>query len=200
VRRGSLVALATVLAALVSGCRQDMHDQPRFKPLARSTFFDDEQSARPLVEGTVPRDGLRPDDLLHTGKLGTEFADTFPLPVTIEVLQRGRQQYDVFCSPCHGRIGDGQGMVARRGFKIRPASFHDERVRALPVGHYFDVITRGFGVMQDYSAQIGVEDRWAVVAYLRVLQRSQAAALSDVPPAEREKLAADTTAAQGARR
>lgn len=159
-----------------------MHDQPRYKPLARSAFFGDLRSARPLVEDTVPRGQLRDDSLLYTGKLGKDFADAFPFAADRELLQRGQQRYAIYCSPCHGQVGRGDGMAVRRGFKNRPASFHSDRLRGKPAGYFFDVITNGFGAMQDYAAQLPVRDRWAIVAYLRALQLSQNATLADVPP------------------
>jgi hypothetical protein len=169
-------------------CRQDMHDQPRYKPLARSAFFGDGRSARPLVEGAVARGHLRDESLLYTGKAGGALADAFPFPVDGAVLRRGQDRYRIYCTPCHGQVGRGDGAVTRRGFRNRPASFHSEGLRSKPAGHYFDVISNGFGAMQDYSAQIQVEDRWAIVAYVRALQLSQNATLQDVPPEQRSKL------------
>lgn len=178
--------LALLLAA--PGCRQDMHDQPRYKPLARSTFFGDERSARPLPEDTVARGHLRDGALFFTGKLGADFADAFPFPVDAALLQRGRERFGIYCSPCHGQVGRGDGMVPRRGFRNKPASFHVDRLRQKPAGYFFDVISNGFGAMQDYAAQIPVRDRWAIVAYVRALQLSQDAGLQDVPPGERARL------------
>lgn len=171
------------------GCRQDMHDQPRVKPLAKSEFFTDGRSARPLVEDTVARGQLRDDELLYTGRIGREFSAEFPFPVDRAVLDRGQDRYLIFCSPCHGQLGRGDGTVVRRGFRNRPASFHEARLREKPAGYFVDVIGNGFGAMQDYSAQLGPRDRWAVVAYLRALQLSQNATLADVPPSLRGELA-----------
>ena len=182
----------TLLGCFAVACRQDMHDQPRYKPLARSAFFGDERSARPIVEDTVARGQLKDDSLLYSGRLGKDFADAFPFAVDREQLRRGQQRYAIYCSPCHGLLGRGDGMVVRRGFKNRPASFHIDRLRAKPAGYFFDVITSGFGAMQDYSAQIAVMDRWAIVAYVRVLQLSQNATLADVPPDERATLGQGT--------
>jgi mono/diheme cytochrome c family protein len=165
-----------------------MHDQPRYKPLAKSDFFGDERSSRPLVEDTVARGHLRDGSLLYTGKAGADFADAFPLPVDVVVLHRGQERYRIYCSPCHGQVGRGDGTVVRRGFRNKPASFHIDRLRQKPAGYFFDVISNGFGAMQDYSAQIAVEDRWAIVAYVRALQLSQNATLQDVPPARRAEL------------
>ncbi len=168
------------IVAALSGCRQDMHDQPRYKPLARSDFFSDHRSARPLLPGTVARGQLREDQVFFTGKEGTEFTKTLPLPLSAGLLTRGRAQFQTFCAPCHGRVGRGDGMVVQRGFR-RPPSYHIDRLRETPVGYYFDVITNGFGAMSDYAAQVPAKDRWAIVAYIRALQLSQHAALGDVP-------------------
>ena len=179
-----------------SGCRQDMHDQPKYVPLRESAFFGDSRSARPIVPGTVARGRLNDDALLYTGKVdgpggpgspGSIDADVFPFPITDAVLARGQERFNIYCSPCHGRTGQGDGMVVRRGYR-RPPSYHQDRLRAAAVGHFFDVISNGFGAMPDYAAQISPEDRWAVVAYLRALQLSEHATLADVPASEREKL------------
>ena len=188
IRGGALGAICLCTSVLVAaGCRQDMHDQPRYKPLARSEFFGDERSARPLVADTVARGQLREDEQLYTGKVAGKPATTFPIPVSGEVLERGRQRFDIYCTPCHGALGRGDGMIVQRGFK-RPPTFHSDQARALPPGFFFDVITNGFGAMADYSAQIPVEDRWAIVAYVRALQLSQHATLDDVPAAKRDGL------------
>lgn len=173
--------------AWMAGCRQDMHDQPRYKPLAASTFFGDSRAARPLVEGTVARGQLRTDEHFYTGKSGGVLVTTFPFPITRQVLERGRERFNIFCSPCHGRLGDGQGMVVLRGFR-NPPSFHLDRMREKPVGHFFDVMTNGFGAMASYAARVPPQDRWAIVAYIRALQFSQRATLDDVPAEERAKL------------
>ena len=170
------------------GCRQDMHDQPRYKALARSGFFGDERSARPLPEDTVARGHLRDDSLLFTGKHGSELADSFPFPIDPARMARGQQRFQIFCSPCHGQAGAGDGLVVQRGFKNKPTSFHSDRLRGKPAGYFFDVISNGFGAMQDYSAQIPVEDRWAIVAYIRALQLSQNARPEDVPAEHRDAL------------
>jgi mono/diheme cytochrome c family protein len=181
-----------VLASLASlalswGCRQDMHDQPKYIPLRESTFFGDERSARPLVPGTVARGQLRDDTLLYTGKVGDKDADVFPFAIDAKVMARGQERFNIHCSPCHGRTGQGDGMVVRRGYR-RPPSFHQDRLRDAPVGHFFDVITAGFGAMPDYAAQIKVEDRWAIVAYVRALQLSEHATPADVPADHRGDL------------
>ncbi len=181
------VPLWLSLAVLAGGCRQDMHDQPRYKPLARSEFFGDERSARPLVADTVARGHLKDDDQLYTGKVDGKPVTTFPFPVTEKVLARGQERFNIYCSPCHDRRGTGDGMIVRRGYK-HPPTFHSDQARQLPVGFFFDVITNGFGGMPDYAAQVSVQDRWAIVAYIRVLQLSRHASLDDVPANERATL------------
>jgi mono/diheme cytochrome c family protein len=175
------------LALVFSGCRQDMHDQPRYEPYERSGFFADGRASREPIPGTVARGQLREDDFLETGRDGPAFAAAFPFPVTLEVVQRGRERYEIYCTPCHGRTGRGNGMIVQRGFR-RPPSFHVDRLRNERPGYLYDVITRGFGAMPDYAVQIPVRDRWAVVAYVRALQLSQNAALTDVPASRRSEL------------
>jgi mono/diheme cytochrome c family protein len=164
-----------------------MHDQPKYVPLRQSPFFGDDRSARPLVAGTVARGHLREDPLLYTGKINGADATTFPFAIDARVMARGRERFDIFCSPCHGRTGQGDGMVVRRGFR-RPPTFHQDRLRDAAPGHLFDVITNGFGAMPDYAVQIRPEDRWAIVAYVRALQLSEHAGLADVPPDRRGEL------------
>ena len=177
------------LLLFCAGCRQDMHVQPRYNPYDPSEFFADGQSARLPVEGTVPRGDLTmgPDELLYTGKVNGQDATAFPFPVTREVLDRGRERFNIYCSPCHGMSGDGDGMIVQRGFR-RPPSLHVDRLRNAPPGHYFDVITNGFGVMYPYNYRVPPRDRWAIIAYIRALQLSRQASIDDVPPAERRKL------------
>ncbi len=172
---------------LATGCRQDMHDQPRYKPLAASTFFADGRSSRPLVPGTVARGDLRDDEYFYTGRSNGALVDKFPSPLTHEILLRGQERYNIFCSPCHDRVGNGQGMIVQRGFR-RPPSFHIDRLREAPVGYFFDVITNGFGAMYDYGERIPPQDRWAIIAYIRALQLSQHATLAEVPFEERQQL------------
>lgn len=178
------------LALLFAACRQDMHDQPRYKPLAASTFFPDGRSARPIPANTIAWGELNDNDKVHTGEENGEFLDTIPIPVNLGLLRRGQARFDIFCSPCHGRLGDGEGMVARRGFHF-PANFDSDRLRQVPPGYIYQVISNGYGAMGDYADQIpSVEDRWAIVAYLRALQLSRHASLADVPQAERGQLGA----------
>lgn len=187
-RRPGRPALALGLVLLAAGgCRQDMYDQAKYEPLEASTFFDNGQSARPLVPGTVARGQLRTDDHLYKGKVGDTLADTFPFPIDRDVIERGRQRYDIFCSPCHGRVGDGRGMIVERGFSP-PPSFHIDRLRDAPVGHFFEVITYGHGAMYSYASRVEPRDRWAITAYIRALQLSQHAKLNDVPAEQRRKL------------
>jgi mono/diheme cytochrome c family protein len=164
-----------------------MHDQPKYIPLRQSTFFADERSARPLVAGTVPRGQLREDTLLYTGKVNGADATVFPMSIDERLLKRGQERFNIYCSPCHARTGEGDGMVVRRGYR-RPPSLHDDRLRSAPVGHFFDVMTSGFGAMPDYAGQIKAEDRWAIAAFIRALQLSAHATLDDVPPDQRGRL------------
>jgi hypothetical protein len=164
----------------LTGCRQDMHDQPRYKPLAATAFFGDGRSARPEVEGTVARGRLRLDQARYTGKMDDEEVNYFPFEIARADLERGQQRYDIYCSPCHSRIGDGNGMVVRRGFR-QAASYHTEKLIKAPVGHFFDVITNGFGAMPSYASRVEPDDRWRIAAYIRALQLSQDAPLSAVP-------------------
>jgi mono/diheme cytochrome c family protein len=156
-------------------------------PLRQSDFFGDARSARPLVAGTVARGQLRDDSVRYTGKANGSDVTTFPFPITASVMSRGRERFDIYCSPCHGRTGQGDGMVVRRGYR-QPPTYHQDRLRQAPVGHFFDVITNGFGAMPDYASQIKVDDRWAIIAYVRALQLSEHATIADVPPAERGSL------------
>ena len=193
VRLGRLLGASALLLALAA-CRQDMHDQPKYRGLRGSDFFADGQGARPLVANTVARGHLNDDALLATGKEGQNDATEFPFPVTEQVMARGHERFDIYCSPCHGRTGEGNGMVVRRGFR-RPPSYAEDRLRDAPIGHFYDVITNGFGAMPDYQTQIPVNDRWAIVAYVKALQLSLYAPLEDVPAADRSKLDENRTTA-----
>jgi hypothetical protein len=177
------VCLAT-LAVFTAGCqiRQDMADQPKNRPLSPSPFFDDGRSERPLLENTVARGSLADDELFVPKE-----SNAFPLPLTSELLKRGQERYKIFCTPCHGLQGDGNGMVSMRGMK-HPPSYHDARLRQVPNGYIYDVITNGFGGMLGYSAQIPAADRWAIVAFVRALQLSRNVPASELPPDVREKL------------
>jgi hypothetical protein len=186
--RRALVA-ATLLAVVSAGCRQDMHDQPKVKPQSGSTFFPDGRGARPVVEGTVARSAVLGDTPYLTGKQGGKPVPVAPVPVTPETLARGRERYDIFCSPCHDRVGNGQGMIVQRGYR-KPTSLHADYLREEADGYFFDVMTSGFGAMPNYAQQIPVADRWAITLYIRALQLSQHATLDDVPDSERAPLAA----------
>ena len=164
-----------------------MHNQPKYVPLRESAFFGDARSARPIVAGTVARGQLHDDVLLYSGKVGNADATVFPFPIDARVMARGQERFNIYCSPCHGRTGQGDGMVVQRGYR-RPPTYHQDRLRDAPVGHFFDVITNGFGAMPDYATQVAARDRWAIIAYVRALQLSEHARLADVPPAERGKL------------
>ncbi|HEY2381487.1 MAG TPA: cytochrome c [Terriglobia bacterium] len=166
-----------------------MANEPRYRTYQESGFFPNGSSARPIPEGTVSQE-MDLDVHLVDGSVDGQPAATFPFPITLDVLQRGRQRFDIFCTPCHDHVGTGQGMAARRGFRMPPPSFHIDRLRAEPPGYFFQVITKGFGVMPSYAFQIPVRDRWAIVAYVRALQLSWNATTADVPPDELKKLEA----------
>src|SRR5581483_5572990 len=174
------IVLGLVALAILVGCRNDMHDQPRFKPLAKSDFYADLRSSRVPVEGTVARGDLREDSYFYTGKIGANPGDYMPaeVPVNEENLQRGRERFNIYCAPCHSRVGDGNGMIPQRGYR-HPLSYHQDRLRKAPLGYFFDVMTNGFGAMPDYASQIPPDDRWRIVAYIRALQLSQGATAAD---------------------
>jgi mono/diheme cytochrome c family protein len=164
-----------------------MHDAPRYDPLEASEVMMRGSSAQPLVEGTVPRGQLREDTLLHEGKTGGAAAEVFPFAITRADLDRGQERFNIYCAPCHGRTGEGNGMVVQRGYR-QAASMHIERLRLMPPGYFFDVMTNGFGAMPDYRAQIRADDRWRIVAYVRALQLSTQGTAADVPAADLERL------------
>ena len=175
------------IAMLLAGCRLDMHIQPKYLPYDETDFFGDGRSERAPVTGTVARGQLRLDELLYTGKENGVVADEFPFPITPADLQRGREEFNIYCTPCHDYTGTGNGMIVQRGFP-QPPSYHIDRLRQAPAGHFFEVMTNGFGRMFSYAARVTPEDRWRIAAYIRVLQLSQHATLEDVPPAERANL------------
>jgi mono/diheme cytochrome c family protein len=187
-RVGMFLGIGLVALAL-SGCkvRLAMHDQPRFEALEGTSFYADQRSARMPVEGTLARGHLQLDPHLYAGKVDGKPATTYPFPVTDTVVQRGRERFNIYCAVCHGRVGDGNGMIVLRGFK-QPPSFHTDRLREIPHGYFFDVITHGTGAMYDYAMQVKPEDRWAIIAYIRALQRSQHGRLEDIPQSERTAL------------
>jgi mono/diheme cytochrome c family protein len=191
--RCRLAALALLAAAAGGGCRQDMHDQPKYRPLRESEMFADGRSARPLVEGTVARGSLREDAAYFTGKSGGQYLTRIPVEVTPALLARGQERFQIFCSPCHGRTGRGDGMIVQRGYKA-PSSYHVDRLRGMPIGYYYDVITNGFATMPDYAAQVAPADRWAIAAYIRVLQYSEHAPVAEIPAERRPQLEASVAA------
>jgi len=186
---GSVVRLLLAASVLlvVSGCRQDMHNQPKYVPYRSSEFFQDGLSERQQLVNTVARGELRDDAYLYTGKVGTKEGDRFPFPITQAVMERGRERYDIYCSPCHSRVGDGNGMIVKRGYR-QAANFHDQKYATQTVGHYYDVISHGSGAMPDYAAQIEPADRWAIAAYIRALQYAQNGTMADVPEDQRGQL------------
>ena len=193
-RRFLLPSLLILLG--VAGCRQDMHNTPTAQPLRESLFVKDVSTSRLPVEGTVARGTLQDDAAFFTGKVGGAAANALPFPLTAEVLDRGEQRFNIYCTPCHGLSGRGDGMIVRRGYR-QPPSFHVERLQTAPLGHFYDTMTNGFGAMPDYRAQIAPRDRWAIAAYVRALQLSQHAAAADIPAEERQKLAQPAPAAGG---
>ena len=167
------------MVAFATGCRQDMHNQPKFIPQRGTDFYADGRSARPQVENTVARTQLHEDAYFYTGMLGGKEGDTMPFPATMQVLAKGQERYNIYCTPCHSRVGNGAGMIVDRGY--HPAgNFHTARLLHAPLGHFFNVISNGYGAMPDYASQVTVEDRWAIVAYVRALQLSQNATEADV--------------------
>ncbi len=191
--------------AILAGCRQDMHDTPRYEAYEASATFADNRASRVAPAGTVARGWLRDDEALYTGKINGEPVDEYPVAITAKDLARGQQRFNIYCTPCHGRLGDGNGMVVQRGLR-QAASYHQDRLRQEKLGYFYDVITNGFGAMQGYAEQIPVHDRWLIVAYVRTLQLSQHASVDDVPADRRGTLdaaasgtpASAATAGQGA--
>jgi mono/diheme cytochrome c family protein len=198
-RRLMLACALAVSLGAGTACRQDMHDAPRFDPLEKSDFYADQRSARPLIDGTVARGQLRADDVYYTGKANGQPIAGLPAGITLDkaLLERGQSRFNVYCAPCHSQTGEGDGMVVRRGYK-QPPSLHDPRLRNAQLGYFYDVVTRGFGQMPDYAAQIQPRDRWAVAAYLRALQLSQHATLEDLTADDRHKLEEAEKAAEKA--
>ncbi len=185
--RSLLMLFIPALLLSAAGCSHNMSRQPRYNPLAPSDFFPDNRSARQEVPGTVAHGSPRFDDPYYTGKANGEPVGRMPVPLTRALLERGRDRFDIYCSPCHGRTGDGEGMIVRRGFR-HPPSYHIQRLREAPDGHFFEVVTKGFGEMASYADRVPPPDRWAIVAYIRALQFSQAATIDVVPPPDRERL------------
>lgn len=176
-----LAAAATIALAATLGCRQDMHDEPKFFPQRGTTFYADGRSVRPQVENTVARNQLHEDSYFYTGLVDGKEGNEMPFPVTMKVLERGQERFNVYCTPCHSRVGNGAGMIVQRGY-AQAGDFHTARLQATPLGHFFNVMTNGYGAMPDYSAQVAPVDRWAIVAYIKALQLSQNATQADVAP------------------
>lgn len=176
-----------VALAALAGCHRDMYDQPRLEPLEKNAFFDDGRASRPLVPGVVVYGAPPADSVLVTGRVNGELTDELPMELDAALLKRGEQRFNIFCGNCHGLSGDGDGMIVLRGYR-KPPTYHSDRLRGMPIGHFYDVATNGFGVMPSYASQISIEDRWAISAYIRALQLSQYARLDDVSEAERQKL------------
>ena len=181
-------ALALCLICL-AGCQQEMANEPRYKPLAASTFFADGRASRDLVPGTVARGHASREEPLYTGRVGAEEATDLPLPLTPELLARGRERYNIYCTPCHDHVGTGHGMIVQRGYP-HPPSFHIPRLRQAPIGHFFIVMTDGFGAMPEYAPLIPLQDRWAITAYIRALQLSQYTPVTALPAEARQQLEA----------
>jgi mono/diheme cytochrome c family protein len=175
------------VAFLLAGCRLDMHVQPKYLPYEPTDFFGDGRSERPAIPGTVARGQLHDDELFYTGRENGVTADKFPFPITQADIERGRQRFNIYCTPCHDYTGNGRGMIVQRGFPP-PPSFHIQALRDAPAGHFFEVITNGYGVMYSYAARVEPADRWRIAAYIRALQLSEHAAIGDVPEADRQKL------------
>ncbi len=199
---GKALAFAGLSAIfLIAGCRQDMQNQPKMIPQRGSDFYADHRGARPQVVNTVARGQLQEDSYFYTGVIQgangyREEQNTLPFPVTMEVLERGQERFNVYCTPCHSRVGNGLGEIVDRGYKPA-ANLHDQVRRAQPLSHYFYVMTHGYGAMPDYREQLTPEDRWAVAAYIRALQLSQAASRSDVPSGVQVQSLKDLATQQG---
>ena len=188
------VAMLSVLA--LAGCRQDMHNQPKFYPQRGTSFYADGRSVRPQVENTVARGQLHEDSYFYTGMQNGQEGDAMPFPVTLDVLARGQERYNVYCTPCHSRVGNGEGEIVERGY-AKAGNFHTARLMAAPLGHFFNVVTNGYGAMPDYSAQLTPSERWAVVAYIKALQLSQNATQDDVAAGEHVQPLNDIAEQQG---
>lgn len=190
-------AFGAMAATLVlAGCRQDMHDQPKFFPQRGTTLYADGRSVRPQVANTVARNQLHQNSYFYTGLVDGKEGDGLPFTITAEVLERGQEQYNVYCTPCHSRVGNGEGMIVQRGY-AKAGDFHNDRLRSAPLGHFFHVITNGYGAMPDYASQVAPADRWAIVAYIRALQLSQNATQADVPAGAHVEPLPDIAAREG---
>ena len=188
--RNRAAVFTLALAAVATACRQDMHNQPKYKPLHESEFFGDHRSSRPKIDGTVARGQLRVDAARYTGKAGENDVTAFPIPITRDDLTRGQQRFNIYCTPCHGRLGDGNGLVVKRGFR-QPPSYHIPRLKDAAAGHFFDVMTNGYGAMPSYASRVTPDDRWRIAAYIRALQLAEGSGVADVPAEEKQKLDAN---------
>ncbi len=193
------VTAGAALLMTLAGCHTDMWHQPKLKAQSENRFFADGKTDRTPVANTVAVGNLRQDEVFYTGKQNNRPVSQMPMPVTPELLKRGQQQYNAFCAPCHGKSGDGQGMIAQRGLALRrqPASYHTDRLRGMPVGYFYDVITNGYGVMYSYASRIAPEDRWAIAAYIRVLQQSQYTRVNELTPEDLRQLQEEEQSIQG---
>jgi mono/diheme cytochrome c family protein len=180
-------AVVAALALFGAACRQDMHDAPRYEAFEASTSFADGRASRSAPANTVARGWVRDDEALYTGKLNGQPVDAIPFAMTHADVSRGQERFTIYCTPCHGQLGDGNGMVVQRGLR-QAANFHQDRLRQERIGYFFDVITNGFGAMQGYAEQVPVRDRWLIAAYVRALQYSQNASINDVPQDRRAEL------------
>ncbi len=196
--RRNAVAMACVPCLFwAAACRQDMHNQPRYKPLAATDFFDDGRSARPAIDDTVARGQLHLDQARYTGKENGKDIDFFPIQITQADLVRGQQRFTIFCSPCHGPLGNGRGMIVSRGLR-QPPSYHDARLVNAPIGHFFDVMTNGYGAMYSYASRVPVDDRWRIAAYIRALQMTEhAPEVAPQNPAPQKSKTGASSAAPG---
>jgi mono/diheme cytochrome c family protein len=198
-RKMAAVTAGAALLMALAGCHTDMWHQPKLKAQSENSFFADGKTDRTPFMNTVAVGNLRQDEVFYTGKQNNRLVSQMPMPVTPELLKRGQQQYNVFCAPCHGKSGDGQGMIAQRGLALRrqPASYHTDRLRGMPVGYFYDVITNGYGVMYSYASRIAPEDRWAIAAYIRVLQQSQYTRVNELTPEDLRRLQEEEQSAHG---
>jgi mono/diheme cytochrome c family protein len=204
IQKAAMMASGAAACLALAGCHVDMWNQEKPKPYQEDEFFANHAASRPLVEHTVARGELRTDEAFYTGMVhvsGTQvkYVEKFPFPITKEVLQRGQERFSIYCVPCHGELGNGKGFIAQRGFALRrqPGNYHTDRLRKMPIGHFFDVITNGYGAMYSYASRVEPEDRWKIVAYIRVLQLSQDAPAADVPPSALEHPSAPAGSAGG---
>lgn len=188
-----LLTMAAIAFVAGVGCHRDMYDQPRYEAFEESDLFADGRSSRPFVAGTIPYRKVKPNEALQTGREDGELVKELPVPLDEALLRRGRQRFDIYCSVCHGRTGEGNGMIVQRGFRT-PPTFHNERLRGVPIGHLFDVATNGFGAMPSYALQTSVNDRWAIAAYIRALQFSQFADAEILDANTRQQLGSSSSA------